>query len=91
MVCSKCGKEIRDDAVVCTNCGCGVDKRSTVAAILGFFLPLAGLLIYLIEKEKYPLAMKSLGKGALIGACVHVGIYILSLIVYVASLRAMIY
>lgn len=26
MFCSKCGKEINDDAVVCVNCGCSVLK-----------------------------------------------------------------
>lgn len=24
--CTKCGKEIMDDAVICVNCGCAVDK-----------------------------------------------------------------
>ena len=27
--CSKCGKEINDDAVICTNCGCRVDGKAT--------------------------------------------------------------
>ena len=27
--CSKCGKEIMDEAVVCPNCGCAVKKEST--------------------------------------------------------------
>ena len=27
--CSKCGKEINDDAVICTNCGCRVDDKAT--------------------------------------------------------------
>ena len=26
MFCSKCGKEINDDAVVCIHCGCGTEK-----------------------------------------------------------------
>lgn len=25
--CSKCGKEITDDAVICVNCGCAVEKN----------------------------------------------------------------
>lgn len=28
MFCSKCGKEINDDAVVCVHCGCAVEGRS---------------------------------------------------------------
>ena len=27
--CSKCGKEINDDAVICMNCGCRVDGKAT--------------------------------------------------------------
>lgn len=45
--CSKCGKEIMDDAVICMNCGCAVDetlntiseyqapKKVSVSLILG--------------------------------------------------------
>ena len=29
--CSKCGKEIADEAVVCVNCGCAVDATDTKA------------------------------------------------------------
>ena len=80
--CTKCGKELRDEAVVCTNCGCavegsasagqvvGVDAPNTGFAVLGFFIPLAGLILYLINKDTCPLKAKSAGKGALIGFCV---------------------
>ena len=42
MFCSKCGKEIRDDAVICIHCGCKVegrdlnpgDKKSWVVSLL---------------------------------------------------------
>ena len=27
MFCQKCGKEIMEEAVVCPNCGCGVEKK----------------------------------------------------------------
>lgn len=26
--CSKCGKEIMEDAVICPNCGCAQDNRA---------------------------------------------------------------
>lgn len=32
MFCSKCGKEIADEAVICTNCGCMV-KNANVKAV----------------------------------------------------------
>ena len=34
--CSKCGKEIMDDAVICTGCGCAVEdtqQKKTVVAV----------------------------------------------------------
>ena len=77
--CSKCGKEIMDEAVICPNCGCSVsstekelDAPSTGFAVLGFFIPLIGMILYLVLKDKMPLKAKSAGKGALIGVCVSV-------------------
>lgn len=32
MFCSKCGKEIADEAVICTNCGCATSNYHTPAA-----------------------------------------------------------
>ena len=87
MFCSKCGKEINEEAVVCIHCGCAVEnnKVSTVAAdapnmgwaVLGFFIPLVGLILYLVNKDTYPLKAKSAGKGALIGFCVSIAFSII--------------
>ena len=73
--CAKCGKEIHDEAAICVHCGCAVsggkvtevDAPCTWAAVLGFFIPLAGLIMYLMWKDQTPLKAKSAGKGALIG------------------------
>ena len=77
--CSKCGHELVDEAVVCVNCGCSVADPATPAApavadapnmglaVLGFFIPLVGLILYLINKDTAPKKAKSAGKGALIG------------------------
>ena len=78
MFCRNCGKEINDQAVICVHCGCSVqanaaagvvqgDAPSTGMAVLGFFIPLAGLIVWLINKDTKPLMAKSAGKGALIG------------------------
>lgn len=82
--CSKCGKEIVDEAVVCPHCGCAVSRTADVAdapnmgyAVLGFFIPLVGLILYLVNKEKSPLKAKSAGKGALIGFCVGIVVSII--------------
>ena len=55
--CSKCGKEVNDDAVICVNCGCALnssgkslsaDKKLNVCALVGFILSLASLFIALV-------------------------------------------
>jgi hypothetical protein len=81
--CQKCGKEIADEAIICLNCGCSTqgeqtintaknDAPSTGMAVLGFFIPLAGLIVYLINKDSKPLMAKFAGKGALIGFIVSI-------------------
>ena len=54
------------------------DAPSTGYAILGFFIPIAGLIIYLTSKDKTPLKAKSAGKGALIGFIVGIVLSILT-------------
>lgn len=61
MFCSKCGKEIDDEAVVCVHCGCatGVRKKAEVSkepyklstglSLLGFFVPLVVLIMGIVE------------------------------------------
>ena len=101
MFCSKCGKEINDDAVVCIHCGCSVNNKTSLPvtgdapntgwAILGFFIPLAGLILYLINKDTYPQKAKSAGKGALIGFCVSIAFSIIYGAIIGASIGSMLY
>ena len=88
MFCSKCGKEVHDEAVFCIHCGCAIENKkaaatnsndapSTGLAVLSFFIPLVGLVLYLIYKDTAPLKAKSAGKGALIGFGVSIAISIL--------------
>lgn len=78
MYCNNCGNEIADAAVICVHCGCSVNQNRTTAvntgdapstgmSVLGFFVPLAGLIIWLLNKDTKPLMAKSAGKGAIIG------------------------
>jgi hypothetical protein len=48
-------------------------------AVLSFFLPVVGLILYLVWKDQFPFKAKSCGKGALIGALVEI---ILPLIIF---------
>ena len=82
--CSHCGKEIVEDAVVCVHCGCAIegvkkkdeDKKSPLWFLLGFFIPIVGLILYCVWKDEYPLRAKSVGKGALISALISVGLVV---------------
>lgn len=56
------------------------DAPSFGFGLLGFFVPLAGLILYLIWKDQTPLKAASAGKGALIGVIVSVSISILSIV-----------
>lgn len=48
------------------------DSSSFGYALLGFFIPIVGLILFLIWKDEYPLRAKSAGKGALVSVIVSV-------------------
>ena len=100
MFCHECGKEVKDEAVVCVHCGCAIENKkasiknaedapSTGFAVLGFFIPLVGLIIYLINKDAATLKAKSAGKGALIGFCVSLVSSIILIVGYSSMLAAL--
>lgn len=59
------------------------DAPSLGYAALGFFIPVAGLILYLVWKEQTPLRAKSAGKGALVGVIVWIGISVIMAILSV--------
>lgn len=91
--CSHCGNEVLDEAIVCPKCGCRVDYANAAMsyrqvpspddapnagyAVLGFFIPLVGLILYLIWEKDYPQRAKSAGKGALIFVLFFAGCFFL--------------
>ncbi len=94
--CSNCGKEIADGAVVCPGCGSrqnGMqnpdDSSSFGWALLGFCIPLVGLILYLSWKNNTPLKAKSAGKGALISVIISVVFYIIYAIIIGVSMAGM--
>ena len=90
MYCKNCGKIIDDSAIYCINCGTKFDNninetddRSSFGfAILGFFIPIVGLILFLIYEGKKPKRAKSAGKGALIGFITKFVLSIILVILY---------
>ncbi len=56
MYCSKCGKELLDEAVICPNCGCPTqnyknaveDKTSIWLCLLSVVIPVAGVVLGIV-------------------------------------------
>lgn len=87
MYCKNCGQQLDDKAVFCPHCGAGTPPLSPVQeddapsagfAVLGFFVPLVGLILYLVFEREYPQRAKSSGKGALIGFITRVVLVIVA-------------
>lgn len=75
--CPKCGTQVKENQNICLNCGekvsfnqpesQPVETGSTIGyTVLGFVIPLAGLILYLIWMEEKPKASRSAGLGALL-------------------------
>jgi len=89
--CPHCGANVHDEAVLCVHCGrtikdmkqpvgSGVrDEGGFLWGLLGFMIPVAGLIIYLLWKEDHPLNAKAAGVGAL----VNVGIGLSFFVIYI--------
>lgn len=56
------------------------DTGSFGWAVLGFFVPLAGLILYLVWKNEKPLTARRAGKGALISVIVSVVLMVIWMI-----------
>ena len=70
--CVRCGGEMADTAVVCPQCGAQTvppveDKPDTAMNVISFFIPLVGLILFLVYHDRQPRKAKSAGKFALIG------------------------
>ena len=91
MYCAKCGQVIDDNCSFCSACGYQMgtiqynDAPNAGFAVLGFFIPLVGLILYLVYESKQPLKAKSAGKGALIGFISSIVISIIATILMLAG------
>lgn len=93
--CTKCGKEINEDAVICVHCGSSIDptmnnsndSNSKSWWWLGFLTslfctPIIGLILWLVWKDEAPLKAKNVGLGTLWSLAAAFGIGIIVGIIY---------
>lgn len=87
--CPNCGKETNAGAAACLNCGCSLATTNTAShgvsgvnddgnlgwGILGFLIPIAGLVLYLMWKDTKPKTAKVAGKWALISFIIGTVLY----------------
>ena len=79
--CTKCGRELTDDAVFCPACGCACnagmnssmaaghneeDKVSVGFCVLAFFIPLFGFIYWAVKRQETPKNANAIGLTALI-------------------------
>ena len=82
MFCPKCGKEVHNERNKCDSCGGIVsDKGGFKYGLLGFFFPIAAIIIYYMLKDEEPKLCESLKIGAIImivmGTLYIISMYIL--------------
>lgn len=93
MYCRNCGSKIDDNSAYCTRCGARIDDivhpndsdegSSVWFAVLGFFIPIVGFILFLVYEGKKPKRAKAAGKGALIGFITKIALSIILTILYV--------
>lgn len=57
------------------------DEESKGHAVLGFFFPVVGFILWLVWQDKYRKRAKSCGKGALIGAIVWTALSVIMMLI----------
>lgn len=96
--CKNCGAEIPDNAFICVKCGVQqkddnkpVDTGSIGWWILGFLIPIIGLILYLVWKDDKPVSAKQAGQGALVSVLLGVVIIITYFVLVASAIASMPY
>lgn len=99
MYCKNCGQQVDEKTTYCPYCGTNTsidssahmnDAPSAGFAVLGFFIPLVGLILYLVYENKQPKRAKSAGKGALIGFITKIVISVVCVVLYIIGIFALV-
>ena len=87
---------ISEKADICPNCGATQhrakvidDTPSAGLKVLSFFIPLAGLILFVVQSKDTPISAKEYGKWALIGFCTGIAFSIIWYFVVLASVSSM--
>ena len=85
--CKNCGAQVNDQAVICTKCGAALGNQPSAQntpdnggfgwGLLGFCIPIAGLILFLVWKDTKPKSSKAAGIGALVSVILVVVFYVL--------------
>ena len=81
--CTKCGFEFKSNQSVCLECGVAIrgankdnDRAGFGWVLLGFCIPLVGLILFLVWKDEKPITAKSCITGAAISIVLGIGFYV---------------
>ena len=82
--CQHCGKEILDEAVICSGCGCSVSAKNNLLVteidesinvgfvILAAFSPLFGFIYWVVKEKTRPRCARACGIAAIISLVISV-------------------
>jgi len=82
--CTKCGKELMDEAVVCPHCGCATeawkakeekeydDEISVGLCVLSAFIPLFGIIYWIVKYQTTPRRAKACGITAIVSFVISI-------------------
>ena len=88
--CKKCGAEISEQASECPRCGAAqtpqtADNGGFLWGLLGFCIPLVGLILFLAWKDTKPKTSKAAGMGALVSVICGVLFYVLMFVIGIGA------
>ena len=96
--CRNCGTQLQDGEAFCPNCGTSqlsAAPQSTAPAVvdnggfgwglLGFCIPIVGLILFLVWRDTKPNTSKAAGIGALVSVIAIVAFYVLMFVIGIAA------
>lgn len=91
--CKNCGVEIKEETDFCPNCDNGVNdvtdkQQSTIIdkggfgwGLLGCFMPIVGVILYLVWSDERPKTARAVGIGAITCVAIVIVCYLLIMLV----------